>query len=149
MKTPKRILLILGIIFLLIQLYPIDRSIPDNPDYTKDFFATVQAELEMMTRIKASCYDCHSFETKYPWYSYVAPFSWIVQDHINEGREHLNFSLWADYDRKEQLHKLEEVVEEVEKGKMPIKGYLTYHKEARFDLDEKQEIVAFFNQMRK
>jgi hypothetical protein len=149
MKLPKRILLILGIIFLLMQLFPVDRSIPENTDPKKDFFALVQAEPEMMERIKASCYDCHSHESTYPWYAYVAPFSWIIQDHVNEGREHLNFSLWADYSQKEQMHKLEEAVEEVEKGEMPLKGYLTYHKEARFDLDERQELLAFLNQLRR
>lgn len=83
---------------------------------------------QVLTR---ACKDCHSNETKWPWYSHVAPVSWFVADHVNEGRDELNFSDWGDYTPHESGEILEMVCREVRQGTMPLKSYTILHPEAR------------------
>ena len=82
-----------------------------------DFLTIKKAPEEVSKVIRNSCYDCHSNETKYPWYSNIAPVSWWMKDHIIDGRKHLNFSTFATYDTERQLRKLDESVEMIEKIK--------------------------------
>lgn len=82
---------------------------------------------QILTR---ACYDCHSNKTKWPWYSRVAPVSWWVTDHVNEGREHLNFSNWGLSNAEDQAEYAEEIIEEIEEGKMPMPSYVVGHPEA-------------------
>jgi len=114
---------------LIIQLIPVNRT---NPP--------VQGEVVTPDSVHAilgrACYDCHSNETEWPWYAYVAPLSWRVADHVTEGREHLNFSTWSQYADEEQIEKLDEIWEEVEDGKMPLWDYLRMHSEARLSDQE-------------
>ena len=77
-----------------------------------------------------SCMDCHSNRTEWPWYSNVAPVSWLVIDHVNHGRRHLNFSEWATYDRERAGHHLKDVCGEAKRGTMPLGSYLLAHRDA-------------------
>jgi hypothetical protein len=86
---------------------------------------------------KRACYDCHSNETVWPWYSHLAPFSWSVQDHVEEGREHMNFSEWNH--PSEHAH---EAAEEVEEGHMPLPSYVRMHSSARLSDSEREELIA-------
>jgi hypothetical protein len=135
-KVFRFVLLPLGILFLLLQLVPVKRT---NPPVT--------AELHMPLPVKAifqrSCYDCHSNETRWPWYSYVAPISWLVAYDVKEGRRELNFSEWGSYSLKRKKKKLKEIWEEVEKGKMPMGIYLLTHKEARLNTGIAMQIKAW------
>ena len=110
-------------IALLIQLVPVEQS---NPPEMAPLTAPEQVQ-EILVR---SCYDCHSNKTRWPWYSRVAPVSWWVTDHVNEGREHLNFSNWGLSNAEDQAEYAEEIIEEVEEGKMPMPSYVTGHPEA-------------------
>ncbi|MCB0126541.1 MAG: heme-binding domain-containing protein, partial [Caldilineaceae bacterium] len=83
-----------------------------------------------------ACYDCHSNETVWPWYSYVAPVSLRVADHVAEGREHLNFSEW---DRANEG--LEEILETINKGEMPLSDYLLMHPEAKLTAEEQRALT--------
>lgn len=85
---------------------------------------------EVASILKRSCNDCHSNSTVWPWYSNVAPISWSVAAHVNEGREELNFSVWNTYSVKRKAKKLEEMCEEVEERHMPHPQYLWIHREA-------------------
>jgi hypothetical protein len=87
---PKRIALALLVLLLLIQLWPVERT---NPPVS----APLEADPEVVAVLRAACYDCHSNETVWPWYSRVAPLSWQVAHHVEEGREELNFSEWGSY----------------------------------------------------
>ena len=78
-----------------------------------------------------SCRDCHSNETRWPWYSHVAPASWLVIDHVNHGRSHLNISEWGNYDRPRQVELLKNSCELARKGAMPMPSYLVMHRAAR------------------
>ncbi len=113
-------------LLLAIQLLPARR---DNPPVTAD----LEAPPEVRAVLRAACYDCHSHETRWPWYSRVAPVSWQVAHDVAEGREHLNFSLWGTLEPRRQERLREEIWEEVEKGEMPIPVYRWAHPEARLD----------------
>lgn len=132
----KVILIILFSILIGIQFIPVER---DNPPVTQE----IEVPAEVMAIFKEKCWDCHSNETVWPWYSSFAPGSLLVAYDVHEGREELNFSEWDKYDTKKQLHKIEETFEEVEEGKMPIKGYLAVHSEAAITPDELTIIKAW------
>jgi mono/diheme cytochrome c family protein len=106
--------------FVAIQLVPVSR---ENPPVEED----VAAPPEVASILRRSCYDCHSHETRWPWYSRVAPASWLVASDVRDGRRHVNFSRWNRLDAKDRADTLEEIVEEVGKGEMPLKAYLVTH----------------------
>ena len=95
-KTLKRILIVLLIVFVLIQFFRIDKSHPKIRKY-QDFISITKPPAEIENLLRNACYDCHSYETEYPWYAEVAPVSWWLDHHVEEGREHLNFSTWGKY----------------------------------------------------
>lgn len=123
-RTVLVLVLALAVILVAIQLVPVDRT---NPAVVADFDGppAVKAVLE------TSCYDCHSHETSWPWYSRIAPFSWLVAHDVEEARDHLNFSQWGNLDAKRREKLTEEMWEEVEEGEMPLKMYLLAHPDAR------------------
>jgi hypothetical protein len=86
--------------------------------------------------LKTSCYDCHSNFTVYPWYSEIAPISWYLAQHVNEGKEHLNFSEWTVYNKNQQSHILKDLEEVLESHEMPINSYLLIHKEAKMSTEQ-------------
>ena len=142
-KNLKRGLLALLAILVVIQFFGINKT---NPPVNKseDFIALMSPPAEVANTLKAACYDCHSHETKYPWYTSVAPLSWWIGNHIEHGREHLNFSTWNAYDAEEKEHKAHECYEEVEKGKMPLKPYVNMHPEARLTDKQKEALISWF-----
>lgn len=108
---------------ILIQLVPVERT---NPPVTAELTASSQ----VMGVLEESCYDCHSNETRWPWYSKVAPIAWVISKHVREGRENLNFSDWQSMSDEDKADAMEEVWEVVEKGAMPLRGYLKWHPSA-------------------
>ncbi len=143
----KRILLGIVIVFLGMQLFRIDMKNP-SVNYQDDFITMMNPPAEVETILRTSCYDCHSNETSYPWYSNVAPVSWWVEHHIEEGREELNFSEWGTYDAERKDHKLEECAEEVEEGEMPLQPYTITHDEAKLTGAQKELMEEWFNSVR-
>ena len=121
--------LLVAIAFVAIQFFQIDKT--NSP--------TVQAEtLESVVTLppdvgailQRSCSDCHTNTTVYPWYAYVQPFGWFLQNHIDDGKRELNFSKFATYDANKRAKKIEEVCEQVESGEMPLPSYLWIHRDA-------------------
>jgi hypothetical protein len=147
MKTSKKILLALLAIVVIMQFFQPDRSVPQH-EASQDLFAMRNAPEEVVSLLKTACYDCHSYTTNYPWYAYIAPVSWIVSHDIEEGREHLNFSIWGTYEAKKRAHKLEECEEEVEEKEMPLKGYTVMHPAADLDMDQREMLELWFTQQR-
>jgi len=82
---------------------------------------------EVFSILKTHCFDCHTNQTKYPWYAKIAPISYWLADHVNEGKEEFNMSNWDAYSVKKKDHKLEELIEEIEEGKMPLNSYTWIH----------------------
>lgn len=143
----KKILLGLVAFFITIQLIRIDKT---NPAYNEaeDFLTVTQAPADMAALVKTACYDCHSHQSAYPWYTNIAPVSWLIANHIKEGRQHLNFSTWSSYPAEKAAHKLEECAEEVSEGEMPMKPYVLMHSEAKMTDAQKEKLVAWFNELR-
>ncbi len=102
------------------QLIPLNQT---NPPIIQD--ASAPADIKLI--LKTSCYDCHSNETKWPWYSRVAPGSFLITRDVFEGRKHLNFSEFADMDAFDSTDIGDEILEMLEEGKMPILPYLLLH----------------------
>jgi hypothetical protein len=97
----------------------------------EDLPASTQVPADVEAVLTRSCSDCHSNETRYPWYSKVTPFNWFLADHIEDGRKEMNFSVWNTYAAKKKVRKLEELCEQVEHGEMPLPSYLWIHSEAK------------------
>jgi hypothetical protein len=117
----------------LAQLIPVERT---NPAVESE----VPAPPEVREILRRTCYDCHSNESRWPWYAHVAPISWLVVYDVNHAREHLNFSTWNAYGRKERAENLEEAWEEVEEGEMPLWIYRPLHPEARLSDADKRAL---------
>lgn len=147
-KTIQRILLGLLIALVVSQFFQIDKTQPPS-DGNADFMALLSPPTDVAEILKTSCYDCHSYKTKYPWYTSVAPISWWIGHHIKEGREHLNFSEWGAYSDKQKKHKLEECWEEVEKHKMPLNSYLWVHKAAKLSEEQAATLINWFKAKEK
>ena len=133
--TWRKLLLGLGAllltVFLLIQLVPVPN---ENPPITRTV-AWDSPETEQVAR--AACYDCHSNETVWPWYNNIAPISWRVTMHVIEGRDHLNFSEWD----APQESDLDDVLDVIEDGEMPLSDYLLMHPEANLSRAQKQAFM--------
>lgn len=142
----KKIFYILLLAFVIIQFFQIDKTNPPV-DETKDFLKINNTPEAIATQIKASCYDCHSNESKYPWYSNIQPIAWFLKNHIDEGREELNFSEFGTYKAKRQAHKMEECAELIEKDEMPLSSYTIIHKDAVLDASQKELLISYFKQM--
>ena len=139
----KHILPILGIVFILIQFIRIDKTNPPI-DPKLDFISTMNTPEDVGNKIVAACYDCHSHDSKYPWYTNIAPVSWWIKGHINGGRKHLNFSTWKEYSNGKQEHKLEECVEMLEKKWMPLFTYTWLHSDAKLTDAERTDMIEYF-----
>lgn len=142
----KKILFILLSIFIIIQFFPIDKTNPaTNPGM--DFLNIKKTPTPLAHQIRTSCYDCHSNETKYPWYSNIQPVGWFLKNHIDEGRKELNFSTFSLYSPKKQAHKMDEAAEHVEKLKMPLDSYVVGHSMAALNENQRKELVAYFKKI--
>lgn len=132
----------LGIIALLIvsQMFRGEKPVvaSNNPG---DIHQVMEINTAVSRILREACYDCHSNETIYPWYANVAPVSWLVNHDVEEGRDELNFSTWADYPLKRKNHKLEEVIELIEEGEMPMPVYKITHPEARLTEEEVKLVI--------
>jgi len=133
MKNLKITLIIIVAILIAIQFIPASRT---NPPVT----AVLDAPMEVISVFKKSCYDCHSHETEWPWYSNIAPLSWLVSSDVDGGRSHLNFSEWEKLSRKDKVKMKEEIWEEIEKEKMPLWQYIILHPEANLTQKDKNLI---------
>lgn len=145
--TLKKLLLALGVVFVVIQFFRIDKTNP-AVDPAQDFLSTLKPSAEISGLLKTACYDCHSHETKYPWYTNIAPVSWWIKNHFDEGREELNFSTWQAYTAKKKDHKLKECVELVKEKEMPLTSYTWMHSDARLSDVQRTALADYFSALR-
>jgi hypothetical protein len=128
--------IVVGAGFLLAQTIRIEKT---NPPVRSDLTADPSAK----SLFRRACYDCHSNETVWPWYSNVAPFSWLIGSDVKEGREHLNFSEWDAYPGERQHKNLMKIVGEMEEGAMPPWYYSMMHSDSRLTEAEKNIIKSW------
>ncbi len=145
-KFLKILLIILLAALVIIQFIPSGRP-ANQPVVGQDIFEIVEIPAEVGTLLKNACYDCHSQAVKYPWYSYVAPVSWLIARDVNIGRQHLDFGKWGELSKRKQIKALGEIAEEVEDGYMPIQIYIILHSEAKLSIDQRELIVTWSEQL--
>lgn len=120
----RNTLVVTAIALIAIQIYPVGR---ENPPVESD----LDAPADVKAILKRACYDCHSNETNWNWYAYIAPVSWLIVSDVKEGRGHLNFSVWGQYSEKKRRHKAGEIMDEINGGEMPLASYVRMHSEAK------------------
>lgn len=142
----KKIIFWVAAVFLGIQLIPVDRE--NKPVNKNDNFFDIHKTPENIRVIlKNACYDCHSNETKYPNYSYIAPISWTIKDHINEGRYHLNFSEWGSYNKELRQNAIEKTISTVRDVEMPLPSYIGYHPKANLTTKQRETLEHYFQKL--
>jgi hypothetical protein len=125
----KRIVLGLAVVFAGMQLFRPDRTNPPvNAAQSVQAAATLPPDVGAVLR--RSCFDCHSSETRWPWYSGVVPMAWAVANHVKEGRAQFSFSDWGTYPVRKRVAILEKMCDEVREGRMPLREYLWLHRDA-------------------
>jgi len=147
MKVFKKIMLFLLLVFLVMQFIRPEKNTSETVAAT-DLITVLNPPTEISLILKNSCYDCHSNNTRYPWYSQIAPVSYWLSDHIKEGKKHLNFSQWESYAPKRKAHKMEELVEEVKGKTMPLESYLWMHHDANLTEEEIAQLVSWADGLR-
>lgn len=143
----KKILLALLVVLILIQFFkPLKNQAMAEQPLAIEKVYTVPVKVGAI--LQSSCNDCHSNTTKYPWYANLQPVAWFLDDHVKEGKKELNFSEFGAYSLKKQDHKLEEIAEQIE-DEMPLKSYTVMHREAKLTAEQKKELTAWVNSLRK
>lgn len=143
----KKAFIILVVVIIAIQFFRIDKTNPES-DPNVDMFVAENVPDDVQLLLKTACYDCHSNTATYPWYTNVAPVSWWIKHHINEGREELNFNEWGSYSTKRKLHKLEEIEEMIEEKEMPLPSYLWVHGEAKLNDQQQRKLIIWAKKLR-
>lgn len=147
MRVFKRILLGLLIVFVLLQFIP--GSVNKNKQVlSTDITRKYKIPDGVQSILKKACYDCHSNNTRYPWYAFIQPFRLILDDHVKNGKKDLNFSEFTVYSEKRQYNKLRAIEESLEKGTMPLNSYNMVHPEARLAKEEKDSVIKWVNDTR-
>ena len=132
-------------LFIVIQFFPPAKN--DNPVNPQDDIAfKLDIPAAIKNKITNACYDCHSNKTAYPFYNNIAPVSWMLARDIHKGKEHLNFSEWANYNRKEQIKLLTKICDEIKAHEMPLKSYVFMHSNAIISEKELEEICNWTEQ---
>jgi hypothetical protein len=122
--------------FIFIQFLRVEKNVSHEVS-PNDFLVANHDLPEMLqSAIKTSCYDCHSNNTNYPWYAHIAPFSWIIDQHIRNGKHELNFSQFDTLSSKKKIAILDEICEVVGDSTMPPQNYLMLHRDAALDFDD-------------
>ena len=147
MKIAKKIALALLVVLVGMQFYRPEKNVAVG-DYVAAFETETNPSPEVKAILNTACYDCHSDNTEYPWYNNIAPVSYWLADHIEDGKKHLNFSDWQNYDAKKKDHKLEELIEEVKEGEMPLKEYTWTHGDAKLSQEQISSLLAWADGVR-
>ena len=132
---------------LVIQFIPTERNQTDIVPVT-DFMLVNNVPNNIKNKLQVSCYDCHSNNTKYPWYNKIQPVAWFLEEHIKDGKKELNFSEWVSLSNRRKASKLRTIIKQLESGEMPLDSYTLIHKDAKLSSEETNEIINFIVQLK-
>ena len=144
MKIVKKILLVLLLALIVIQfIHPKkNKAEGPQPNFIGNSFPIPD---DVKTILAKACNDCHSNNSTYPWYAKIQPVHWWLDGHIKDGKKHLNFDEYTHKSLRTQFHKMEETVDMVKKGEMPLNSYTWTHKDAKLTDEEKNKIIGWAN----
>lgn len=147
MRPVKKIGMMISIVLVAIQfIQPArNKSVQEMPT---DFSRNVAISPEVDALLKTACYDCHSNNTRYPWYTYVQPAGWIMSKHISNGKKELNFNEFGTYSSRRQQSKLKSIADQVNDDEMPLPSYRWLHKTARLSIKNKALIIDWATKAR-
>ena len=132
----RKIMLVLLAVLVIIQFIHPKKNKAEGvqPNYIPADVKTILAK---------ACYDCHSNNTRYPWYANLQPLHWWLEKHIKNGKKEINFDDYTNKSLRYQYHKMEEVIEQVKEGEMPLNSYTWIHKDAKLTTEEKAKITGW------
>lgn len=143
----KKLFWLLLLALVVIQFFRPEKNIAATSSPT-DIATKYAVPAEVKPILQRACYDCHSNNTNYPWYSNIQPVAWWLSSHIKDGKRHLNFSTFTSYSYKRADHKMEEVIETMEKHEMPLNSYTWIHKDAKLTEAERTTLKNWAQQVR-
>lgn len=147
MNKSKKIVVALIIVLIGIQFIPTaENQTKNNPE--TDFLVDFKASEEVTAIFKISCYDCHSNNTYYPWYSKIQPMRFMMDNHVKNGKKDLNFNEFNTYSKRRQKSKLKSIISQLQDDEMPLKSYSLLHKEAKLSTDEKKTIIDWIDKIK-
>jgi hypothetical protein len=142
LKVLRWVLVVLVCALIVAQFFGPARTNP-VAEASQSIESSLQVTPEISAMLDRSCNDCHSNKTRWPWYSHVAPVSWFVIDHVNEGRANLNFSQWAQYTPRDTDGLLKQMCREVRSGGMPLSSYTPLHQGSELSTEDRQKFCAW------
>ncbi|TDS19052.1 heme-binding protein [Maribacter caenipelagi] len=147
MKFLKIIAWLALVALIVIQSFPIILNESDTVPQS-DFMVENQVPATIKNRLQISCYDCHSNNTDYPWYSKIQPAAWYLKDHIQEGKDELNFNEWATFSDRRKNSKLRSIISQIEEDKMPLDFYTLIHRDAILSDEDKRMIIDYMTALK-
>lgn len=141
MSLLKKIGLALVVVLVVMQAFRPEKNI--SADHSKNIATLYPVSKEVDAILVKACNDCHSNNTKYPWYASVQPLAWWINDHVVDGKRHFNLDDFANYKLRKQYHKMEEVIEQVKEGEMPLESYSLIHAEAKLTQAEQATLTSW------
>lgn len=145
MKIVKIIAVVLLIAFIGIQFLP--KQINKSETTSKaDFFLVNKVPANIKNKLQTSCYDCHSNNTRYPWYNKIQPAAMFLENHVKDGKKELNFSEWDSLSVRRKKSKLKAIINQLKDNQMPLSSYTIIHTDAKFTEAEKQEMIKWMTQ---
>ncbi|WP_435132946.1 heme-binding domain-containing protein [Formosa sp. A9] len=147
MKLIKKALWLVLIVFIIAQFFRPEKN-TGNSITINEFLEDTNPPEQVQAILKTSCYDCHSDNTEYPWYSQITPVNFWMAEHIDNGKKHLNLSKWNSYSVKKKDHKIEELIEVVEDKSMPLESYTWAHAEAKLSEAEIESVKEWAQNLR-
>jgi hypothetical protein len=142
LKVLKWLVILVAVVFVAVQF---KRPARTNPpvDETQTIYAQTQMTPEVHAILDRSCRDCHSNKTAWPWYTNVSPISWFIVDHVDQGRQDLNFSVWGTYDQRRKDRRLQQMCDLVSDGSMPLSTYTPLHRGSKPSSEEVRALCAW------
>jgi hypothetical protein len=148
MRSKRKIFLFLLVVFIVIQFIQPARN-ENGQVLPTDITSMTVVSDTVKAILAAACYDCHSNNSRYPWYSYIQPGGWWLARHIKNGKEELNFSEFGSYSKRRQISKLRSIESSITDGTMPLYSYSFMHKSARLTKEEKAMIIDWVGMMQR
>jgi hypothetical protein len=145
----KRIFISFVIFFGLLQFFRPEKNTGDEIDQTYDLMTQYRPPASVQAMLENACYDCHSNQTRYPWYAKFQPTAWWLDRHVREGKSMLNFSTFGKLPPKKARKALESMIDELNENRMPLKSYLWIHSDARLSQAQVEELITWTDQVIK